>query len=225
MLTNVDLNFLRRAHNLALSDLPILFGILFIYVSLWFIYPKPFHASDMWAYSQHAYNISTGSFFVQAPDHIFAHRLGVTIPTAVFYKLFGVNSITTNMWPLVMSCIGIVMVWIASPKNDSRFFAALLFATCVVQFGLSTVLMPDLIVTTLMMVSSVLLYKRHTLIRLQSFAFLSPVVASLVLWWAFLVKETMYWVVLPIFRSEKRAKKTILKYAEKHGNNSIRIRN
>jgi hypothetical protein len=196
VLTNVDLNFLRREHNFAFSDLSILFAILIVYILVWFIHPKPFHASDAWAYSQHAYNISTGSFFVQAPDHIFSHRLGVTIPTAVFYKLFGVNSITTNFWPLVMSCIGIVMVWIASPKNDSRFFAAVLFAACVVQFELSTILMPDLIVSTLMMVSSVILYKRHTLIHLQSVAFLSPVVASIVFWWAFLVKETMYWVVL-----------------------------
>lgn len=196
MLKRVGLDFSQRSSKFVLNDYSLLIGILFANILLWLIYPKPFDESDPWRYSLHAYNISTGSFFEQASDEIFAHRLAITIPTAAIYKLFGVNSISTNLWPLLMSCMSIVFIWMAAPKDNTRRFAVLLFATNVVQFEQSATLMPDLVVSTFMMASSVLLFRRHELIRLRSFALYLPLLSAAALWLAFLTKLTVYWVLL-----------------------------
>ncbi len=196
MLKRLELAFSRDSSSFLFNDHSFLVGILLAQVALWLIYPKPFDESDPWRYSLHAYEISTGSLFEQAPNEIFAYRLGVTIPTAAFYKLFGINSITTNLWPLLMSCTNIVLVWVAAPKGKTRRFAVLLFATNVIQFEQSATLMPDLIVSTFMMASSVLLFRRHDLIGRRSLALALPLLSAITLWLAFLTKLTVYWVLL-----------------------------
>ena len=180
----------------SLNKAAVLVSILLCYIFLWLIYPKLFHASDPWAYSRHAYNASIGAFLEPVADPIFGHRLGVTLPTAAFYKLFGVNNLSTNLWNLLMSCAAIGLVWIAAPQGNAKFFASLLLATSVVQFQQSAILMPDLIVSTSMLAASVLLAKRRTLIQNPALTSIGAFGAALMLFLAFLTKLTVYWVLI-----------------------------
>ena len=52
--------------------------------------------SDDLAYSIHAYRIATGTFHIEAFKDIAAFRMGLLLPVALLYKLFGPNE-----WTLV----------------------------------------------------------------------------------------------------------------------------
>jgi hypothetical protein len=72
-------------------------GLLF-FAFLWFLFPHSFRASDPWVYSANGFELSNNLHFAR-DDITFSYRIGVYLPVAVFYKLFGVNILSTHAWP------------------------------------------------------------------------------------------------------------------------------
>jgi len=173
-----------------------LFLALLLFIVLWFAAPQKFDSSDPWAYSRLAFAISEGLDIGRS--HVFNHRLAITIPTAFFYSLFGVNIRTTNLLPLCAALTIIVVVWRALPDKRSKIIGSILCLTSVPLFQASVVLFPDIVVAALMALSSLMLFSRRAVIRGSSIALGIPVLAVGFLFAAFLAKLSSIWV-LPLW--------------------------
>jgi len=170
-----------------------LLTVLLLYVVLWLLYPQEFNASDPWAYSQRAFNISELGGI--SGGHVFDHRLAITVPTALMYKIFGVNIRTTNLVPLFSALLIILTVWLALPDRRSKVIGSFLCLTSVPLFRHAVVLLPDLIVAAFMALSFHMLLSRRKVILRGWFSLFFPLAATGMLFAAFLAKMSAYWVV------------------------------
>lgn len=174
----------------------VLFAGIAAYVVLWALFPHALNPSDPLIYSRNAYLLSTGEGF--ARGDIFVQRVGVSLPVAIVYAIFGVNILTTNVWPLCAALIVLVTVWAALPDEKSRIFGVFLCLTSVPLFDGATALYPDLIATAFMALSSLILFSRNAFISCRGRWMVMPAVGVAVLFLAFLAKESAYWV-LPLW--------------------------
>ena len=83
--------------------------------------------SDDVVYLVEAYKFISGTY--EAPTYIAQLRIGTILPIALMFKLFGVNSYTIFMWPLIASLINIVVIYLISFQLLGRRLA-LLAALC-----------------------------------------------------------------------------------------------
>lgn len=171
------------------------------FVALWLGYPHQFNASDPWSYSLRAdYFMRHGVFghvFNGLPE-TFDFRLGVILPVALIYKIFGVTILTTHLYPLCAALALIAIVWLALPGRKARLFGLALCLTSVPLFDGAVDLYPDLIAAAWMAASVALLDARTgNAVRAGSWS-LVPVLAVACAFCAFLAKESAYWV-LPVW--------------------------
>ena len=167
---------------------------LLLFIALWLLYPQEFIASDPWAYSQYAFEVSQN--FDLGDNRVFHHRIAVTLPVAFLYAIFGVNIITTNLWPLSAALLVVLVVWLALPDKRSKIIGAALCLTSVPLFKASTALYPDIIATAFMGLSTLMLFNRERFAHKAGV--LAPLTAVFLLFLAFLAKESSYWV-LPLW--------------------------
>jgi hypothetical protein len=162
-------------------------------VLLWCLYRHEFDVSDPWAYSSRAFGIydrlDPGS-----RTSIFSHRVGITVPVAAIYAIFGVNIFTTHLWPLVSTLLVTACVWLALPTAQSRVVGVVLCALSAALLRASTKLYPDMIAGAFMGWSVLILSFRQKLTAWRA----GPVLAAasiFCLFVAFLVKESFYWAI------------------------------
>jgi 4-amino-4-deoxy-L-arabinose transferase-like glycosyltransferase len=103
-----------------------------------------YHGYDDLHYIQRAFDLGRGDF--SAPASIWAARIGVVVPTAVVYYLFGVTPLTTNALPFLCSMLGVgaayllgkrlygeraalVAAWLLAILPLDVIFAGMLFPT------------------------------------------------------------------------------------------------
>lgn len=170
--------------------------VILAFVVLWAVHPHEFNASDSGAYAARAFAISSELDFGDAG--LFSHRLGTTVPVALIYAAFGVNILTTHLWPLCAALLVIVAVWMALPDERSRITGALLCLVSVPLFESTVALYPDIIATSFMALSSLVLFKRRDLVQNPWTRRLAPALAAILLFLAFLAKESACWV-LPLW--------------------------
>jgi hypothetical protein len=204
---------MNRTDSWLLPPIAWLLLFLFLYITLWFLYPHEFIASDPWAYSLRAFEISDDFKF--GDNHVFSHRIGVTLPIALLYTIFGVNIITTNLWLLCAALLIVVVVWSALPDKTSKIIGAALCITSVPLFTASVALYPDIIATAFMASSTLVLFRRKTVIEAPVRAWLlTPISAIFMLFMAFLAKESAYWVLplwaLAFIADVREGKRTML---------------
>jgi len=173
----------------------LLIGLL-LYIVLWSLCPQEFIASDPWKYSLRAFEIFQN--FDLGDSDVFNHRLAVTLPVAFIYAIFGVNIITTNLWPLCAALLVVLVVWTALPDKKTKLIGAFLCLTSVTLFQASAALFPDIIATALMALSTFILLNRKKFFKTSKIWFLTPLAATFILFLAFLAKESAYWV-LPLW--------------------------
>lgn len=103
-----------------------------------------YHGYDDLRYIQRAFDFGRGDF--SPPASIWAARIGVVVPTAVVYRLFGVTPLTTNALPFLCSMLGVgaayllgkrlygeraalVAAWLLAILPLDVIFAGMLFPT------------------------------------------------------------------------------------------------
>jgi len=86
--------------------------------------------SDGVVYVTEAYKFILGTY--EAPTYIAQLRIGTILPIALTFKLFGVNSYTMFMWPLMASLINIVVIYLIAFQLFGRRIA--LFASLCASF-------------------------------------------------------------------------------------------
>jgi len=149
-------------------------------------------ASDPLWYATIAHQLSThpSDLFALHDLHPFVMRLGLTVPIAVMYRLFGVSDLTTNL-PALFGAVTILVVLYASAASARGRWIALgvgVFSTALIQNSL--VLNVDLPCAALMSVSIVCLARRDR--ERGQWWLVAMVVAAFA---AFLVKEVAVWCV------------------------------
>jgi|GEM_PF-1000924 len=163
-------------------------------IALWLIHPKPYIASDPGSYSLLAFKISDGSFFTHPPAGHFAQRLGVTLPVAACYTLFGVNPITTHLYLLLVAVGTLYLIWRLS-DGPAKYPACLLFALSLPQYSCSVALLPDAVVSGYMLLAAASLLHRGPDSKSPLYL---PLLAIISLLMAFSAKESAYWI-LPVW--------------------------
>ena len=181
---------------------------LLLFMLAWSVVPRSFHISDPSWYSNQAWSIASGDYFPEEwepgssikKNHLFNHRYGLLLPTAAFYKLFGVNLHTLNAIGLLATLMIIAGVWAAMPNERTRRASLLLCLLSLPLWKETIFLYPDLTVTAFMLASSLCLFSRERVLRTETASRLMglAVIGMLLLFYAFLTKLSAYWV-LPLW--------------------------
>ena len=147
-------------------------------------------------------------YIVSYPWHIpFYHMITtgptVIIPTAVLYRLFGINSITNSIVSLMYGCAGIFCLWLLFAKclslHEKRpyLFSAFLTAGIVITdihyFSLSTRLLGESAGFFFIMVSLNMIYE-----YLRTRKILWAVIAGVALAFSFLTKSSLIFVLVSV---------------------------
>ena len=116
--------------------------MLLVYIRIVVGLPYEMVASDPGAHSRYAFGIAQRSSLEDLPNHPFAHRFSVSLPTALFYRLFAVSAITGNLWSLCAAPLIMVAVYLALPTPRSKAIGVALCASSVTLFIQSQSLRP-----------------------------------------------------------------------------------
>lgn len=183
-----------------LLAIPLAFYMRFVFFSVF--------GSDDLAYAKNAFDMANGNFKIQA--HPFANRIGLILPVAVLYKLFGVNEYTSIVYPFLCSIAHSILTFVSGILFFNfrvGIFAMLLMLFLPLDIVNATLLMPDLPASTFISICSIIfLYcERSTTKRKDILYFL----AGISLGWAYLIKETsvFFFVFLIIYMTFSVIKK------------------
>jgi hypothetical protein len=177
------------------TSIAALLVVIGLFVLLWSLYPHEFIASDPWKYSANAYAVSQGTSLNHPENNPFTQRIGVFVPVALFYRLFGVSIITTNLWLLCSAILILIVVWAALPTTRRKVLGLVMCATSVPLFKAAVALYPDIVATAFMALSALCLFYRAKTMAGRGVYRLLPVLAVCSLFIAFLAKESAYWMV------------------------------
>ena len=61
--------------------------------------------SDAFAYAQHAYDIASGNYDLNAISFFYGFRYFVLLPTAFSFMIFGVNDVSASIFPYIFSLV------------------------------------------------------------------------------------------------------------------------
>jgi 4-amino-4-deoxy-L-arabinose transferase-like glycosyltransferase len=107
---------------------------------------------DSTVYAQNAHNFLHGTFTLR-DDSWYAHRLPVFVPVAAAYAAWGVNAVSTHLWPLLLSLaqLGLTM-WLGARLLGGRagIVAGGLLAFLPLDVLQAGSLMPDGVMATLL---------------------------------------------------------------------------
>ena len=173
-------HFLRHPrHALALA--------LLLQILLFVVGQQDMPPDDPLYYAEFARDIAKdpAAAFGMASTYPWHMRIGLTLPLALLYRVFGVSTLVTNL-PCLFAAIGILcVVYVAAPTPRAKVFAMLLAATCAPLARHAATLNVDLPCAALLACSTLWLSWRD---RPRWLA------AAMAVWFAaFLVKETAIW--------------------------------
>jgi len=162
------------------------FVILFSFCSF-----DGYYFYDDTTYARYAFQLAHGKLNLN--EETFSHRLGIILPTAGAYLLFGVNDFTTLWWPFVCT---LATLWIVYRLLQSKDAVVALWAVALTGLDFYTLffsnkLYPDVGLTLMALLAAVALYRRD-------YSWRQPVVFVLANFWGFLCKETVVYL-LPFY--------------------------
>lgn len=150
-----------------------------------------FNASDPLAYAEKAREIaeSPSTAFAVMSNHPFDMRIGLTVPLAGLYRVFGVALWVTNL-PALLAALGVLwIVYAAAPTARAKLIGLGLGVACTPLLRQAMILNPDLPCAALMGCSILWLARRDGPHGARWAA------GAMAVWFAaFLVKESALWV-------------------------------
>ena len=140
------------------SDWIWLGAILVGHALVWALHPYA-HLDDLDSqhYARLAAELLAGEF--EFAHHPFNDRLGITVPTAALYGLFGISGWTVSLWPLIASLATVAAVYSAARHSfgsTAARLSALLLATNPVQVEYAAHLLPDVVASAFLFVAMAL---------------------------------------------------------------------
>jgi hypothetical protein len=171
---------------------PTVVGTLVLIV-VWATFPHFFIASDEYYYAARAYGVLEGGLRSEFGGHVFGHRVGVYLPVAAVYAVFGATPHTTN---LVLLAAAVTILWVVCtslPDVRTRWFGTLFVVTCVPLLIGTTELLPDLLLAAYLAVPAAVLNGRAC--RSSSRSLCRGGVLAAAFWFlALMTKENAYWL-------------------------------
>jgi hypothetical protein len=154
---------------------------LVVEVAIYWLGQGDFLATDPLWYADLAHHLAVDPSHAFVSNHPFEMRVGLTVPLAILYRVFGASPFVTNL-PCLFAALGIVAVaWAAPPTPRGKLFACVFAVTLLPLVHHAILLNVDLPAAALMAWSILLLSRRRF-------------VPAMVVWFAaFLVKETALW--------------------------------
>ncbi|GGF10238.1 ArnT family glycosyltransferase [Hymenobacter cavernae] len=119
-------------------------------LAYFFLTHEGLYAIDDYFYSRYAYQLATGTFHLAPDPQGLLHdplreRVLIFAPVALLYRLFGVDIITTTLWPLLctLGCVG--LFWALYRRREPMVASAamLLLGLHYFSLNLSNYLYPD----------------------------------------------------------------------------------
>ncbi len=162
------------------------FAALFAYCSF-----DGFYFYDDATYARYAFRASQGNLLLN--EDIFSHRLGIILPVALAYRLFGVNECATLWFPVACTLGGLWIVYRFLRTKDSAIaiWAAMLLGLDFYTLFFAAKLYPDVGLTFMALCAVVCLYRRNR-------SFHTAILFVLANFWGFLCKETIVYL-LPFY--------------------------
>lgn len=179
---NPELHISNLANNRYAGLFLFTFVLLVSIINLFFF--KGIELSDQYFYTKNAYLLSTNNFELEKT--VFANRMGVLIPTALFIKLFTFNPYVATIWPLLTYFALLVITWFIIGKENRgiAFWAILFLSVNPLIYELSLELLPDLPFFCFSSIAILLLYQRSLKQLLYG------ALSALLMGFAFWTKET-----------------------------------
>lgn len=149
-----------------------------------------FVASDPLWYADLAHGIAVdpSSLFAMHDTHPFVMRIGLTLPLAALYRVFGVSTLVSNL-PCLLAALGVLLVvHAAAPTPRAKLLGLVFGVSCTALIRHASVLNVDLPCAALMACSILWLSWRD---RPRGAWWLVGAAAAWIA--AFLVKETAIW--------------------------------
>jgi 4-amino-4-deoxy-L-arabinose transferase-like glycosyltransferase len=114
-------------------------------------------ASDDLGYSRYAQQISQGTYLLE--PHHYAIRYGVILPVGLVYRVFGVSEWTTVLLPIIGSSLAPALLAALAARisgQGAAWIAGLLLATFPVAIRYASVLVPEPLLETLLLIGVLL---------------------------------------------------------------------
>ena len=167
----------------------LIFLILALHVIAWLALKPVWPFSDDYCYTYHAHNLLDGH--LNLTYNQFQNRFGVYFPVSFFIYLFGINPYSIALWPLIISCFTILIVFLFVNKivdTTIALLSAFLISVNILQINYSAALFPDLIVSFYGIGAILILYygRLH-----QNQKVVYPILLNFFLLIGFLTKETI----------------------------------
>jgi len=153
---------------------------------------------DDFCYTQVAYNVADGKFSFSEGLLYSAFRMGLILPTALSFKLFGVNEYATELWPLLCSLGSIVLIFCLGRllfDQKTGLLAAFLLSFFPLNVVYATLLLPDVIQPFFFALSAVFFFRAEKAEAPKSAwfnFFISGVIAGAAFW----IRESSYMILL-----------------------------
>jgi hypothetical protein len=173
-----------------------IFILLFIFefvIAFYFLAFEGLLMSDDFTYSYYGYQFLQGNL---KPDNdIFIHRFGVFIPLSIIYFIFGINDITTTIWPLLAFLLTgwLVYKYFPDSEKSSGIYALIFSMLSFYPLFFSNKLFPDVIVSFFCIASAYIVSNRS-----EGRSILFPLLFSICIFIGFLTKETIIYI-LPFY--------------------------
>jgi len=152
------------------------------------VYFNGFFGSDDIEYNRAAFKLANGDFSL---DSHHSKRLGLILPTALAFKVFGFSEVSSVLFLLICSIANIVIAFTAGTiffNRDIGLLASLLMLFLPIDSIYATLLTPDLPLVTFISTSGILFIytETHGKRYKHSLSFLT----GLSIGWSYLLKET-----------------------------------
>lgn len=130
----------------------IIFLVLCAIIIRLFIFNGGIRGSDAFAYAQYAHDIATCEYEVSQIKNFYGFRYILLIPTALSYYLFGVNDISSSLFPLLCSLLNIVVIFVITERVfniKTALLAGILLVFYPLDITFATLLGPDSVIPLL----------------------------------------------------------------------------
>lgn len=166
----------------------ILFLLICCAVTIRIVYFNGFLGSDDADYNKASFVLSKGDFLINSHH---SKRLGLILPTALAFRIFGFSEISSVLFLLLCSVANIVIAYGAGCiffNKEVGLLALLLSSFLPIDTIYATVLLPDLPFLTSISVSALLFIYAEVYAR--RYRNLLSFLCGLSMGWAYLIKET-----------------------------------
>jgi hypothetical protein len=166
----------------------VLFTIAFTFFAF-----DGYYFYDDYSYAYYAFQLQNKTYQITTPD-IFAHRWGLLVPLAIFYKVFGISDFTNVILPLLASLCSLWLLFCIAQSflEDNAVILVIIFGGLdFYTLFFAGKIYPDVLLTTLALASIyVFLKRKNSFSQAFLFVFFS--------FWAFLCKELIVYF-LPFY--------------------------